>query len=208
MAGPRRATSYCTSWLGWMFRPSTSSARPGAGVRSPRTRNSLSAGAKRTTGANAVPWDGWYGVPVLEISSKTRSCWSAEGRDKEGTPVRRGSITIESTKTLTTPSEFAARVERERGAASSARRARPIHLDLSPTSTFPMRFRSSTAAKQHLSDVSKSIYGAGTVLAQQWACERHEVAGDRRHPRRPTTTLAQDDEALHRLRQRNQERMR
>ena len=29
-------------------------------------------------------------------------------------------------------------------------------------------------AKQHLSDVSKSIYGAGTDLAQQWASERHD----------------------------------
>ena len=28
-------------------------------------------------------------------------------------------------------------------------------------------------AKQHLSDVSKSIYGAGSDLAQQWASERH-----------------------------------
>ena len=27
-------------------------------------------------------------------------------------------------------------------------------------------------AKQHLSDVSKSIYGAGSDLAQQWASER------------------------------------
>ena len=35
-------------------------------------------------------------------------------------------------------------------------------------------------AKQHLSDVSKSIYGAGTDLAQQWASERHDEldAGD------------------------------
>ncbi len=35
-------------------------------------------------------------------------------------------------------------------------------------------------AKQHLSDVSKSIYGAGTDLAQQWASDRHDEldAGD------------------------------
>ena len=29
-------------------------------------------------------------------------------------------------------------------------------------------------AKQHLSDVSKSIYGAGSDLAQHWASERHD----------------------------------
>ena len=35
-------------------------------------------------------------------------------------------------------------------------------------------------AKQHLSDVSKSIYAAGSDLAQQWASERHDEldAGD------------------------------
>ncbi len=35
-------------------------------------------------------------------------------------------------------------------------------------------------AKHHLSDVAKSIYGAGTNLAKQWACERHDEldAGD------------------------------
>jgi hypothetical protein len=35
-------------------------------------------------------------------------------------------------------------------------------------------------AKQHLSDVAKSIYGAGSDLANQWAHERHDEldAGD------------------------------
>ena len=72
-------------------------------------------------------------------SSKTRevklvTIWSAEGRDKEGTPVRdAGSITysaaIESAAhkdTDATPSEFAARVEREatrRGFERAARQA-------------------------------------------------------------------------------------
>ena len=68
-------------------------------------------------------------------------------------------------------------------------------------------------AKQHLSDVSKSIYGAGTDLAQQWASERHDEldAGDiddildalRLHS-------PQDDEARKCIDyvERNQERMR
>ena len=99
-------------------------------------------------------------------SSKTRevklvTIWSAEGRDKEGTPVRdAGSITysaaIESAAhkdTDATPSEFAARVEREatrRGFERAARQAvsamGPSGSGTSPTSTFPMRFRSSTAS--------------------------------------------------------------
>ena len=29
-------------------------------------------------------------------------------------------------------------------------------------------------AKQHLSDVAKAVYGAGTDLARQWACARHD----------------------------------
>ena len=29
-------------------------------------------------------------------------------------------------------------------------------------------------AKQHLSDVAKAIYGAGTDLSRQWATQRHD----------------------------------
>ena len=120
-------------------------------------------------------------------SSKTRevklvTIWSAEGRDKEGTPVLGdGAIWIWNL----TDEHFPDAVQ------------------------IVDRFH----AKQHLSDVSKSIYGAGTDLAQQWASERHDEldAGDiddildalRLHS-------PQDDEARKCIDyvERNQERMR
>ena len=135
-------------------------------------------------------------------SSKTRevklvTIWSAEGRDKEGTPVRdAGSISysaaIESAAqkdTDATPSEFAARVEREatrRGFDRAARQAvlgdGAIWIWNLADEHFPhaVQIVDRFHAKQHLSDVSKSIYGAGTDLAQQWASERHDEldAGD------------------------------
>ena len=135
-------------------------------------------------------------------SSKTRevklvTIWSAEGRDKEGTPVRdAGSISysaaIESAAhkdTDATPSEFAARVEREatrRGFERAARQAvlgdGAIWIWNLADEHFPdaVQIVDRFHAKQHLSDVSKSIYGAGTDLAQQWASERHDEldAGD------------------------------
>ena len=89
-------------------------------------------------------------------SSKTRevklvTIWSAEGRDKEGTPVRdAGSITYSAA--IESAARQAVLGVRPRGAASSARRARPCSAmgpsgsGTSPTSTFPMRFRSSTAS--------------------------------------------------------------
>ena len=135
-------------------------------------------------------------------SSKTRevklvTIWSAERRDKEGTPVRdAGSISysaaIESAAhkdTDATPSEFAARVEREATRRGFDRAARQAVLGDGAKwiwnladEHFPDavqivdRFR----AKQHFSDVSKSIYGAGSDLAQQWARERNDEldAGD------------------------------
>ena len=168
-------------------------------------------------------------------SSKTRevklvTIWSAEGRDKEGTPVRdAGSITysaaIESAAhkdTDATPSEFAARVEREatrRGFERAARQAvlgdGAIWIWNLTDEHFPdaVQIVDRFHAKQHLSDVSKSIYGAGTDLAQQWASERHDEldAGDiddildalRLHS-------PQDDEARKCIDyvERNQERMR
>ena len=122
-------------------------------------------------------------------SSKTRevklvTIWSAEGRDKEGTPVRdAGSITysaaIESAAhkdTDATPSEFAARVEREatrRGFERAARQAvlgdGAIWIWNLTYEHFPdaVQIVDRFHAKQHLSDVSKSIYGAGTDLAQK-----------------------------------------
>jgi len=135
-------------------------------------------------------------------SAKTRevklvTIWSAEGRDKEGTPVRDvGSISysaaIESAAqkdTDETTSEFAARVEREatrRGFDRTARRA--VLGDGAKwiwnlaDEHFPdaVQIVDRFHAKQHLSDVAKSIYGAGSDLAKQWARERHDEldAGD------------------------------
>ena len=129
-------------------------------------------------------------------SAKTRevklvTIWSAEGRDKQGTPVRdAGSISysaaIESAAhkdTDATPSEFAARVQREatrRGLERAARQAvlgdgakRIWNL---ADEHFPdaVQIVDRFHAKQHLSDVGKSIYGPGSDLAKQWSRERHD----------------------------------
>lgn len=135
-------------------------------------------------------------------SSKTRevklvTVWSAEGRDKKGTPVRdAGSISysaaIESAAqkdTDATPSEFAARVEREAARRGFDRVARQAVLGDGARwiwnltdEHFPdaVQIVDRFHAKQHLSDVAKSIYGAGSDLAQQWGHERHDEldAGD------------------------------
>ncbi len=127
-------------------------------------------------------------------SAKTRevklvTIWSAEGRDKQGTPVRdAGSISysaaIESAAhkdTDATPSEFAARVAREATRRGFERAARQAVLGDGARwiwnltdEHFPdaVQIVDRFHAKQHLSDVAKSIYGAGTDLAKQWACER------------------------------------
>jgi Uncharacterised protein family (UPF0236) len=135
-------------------------------------------------------------------SAKTRevklvTIWSAEGRDEEGTPVRdKGSVSysaaIESAAqkdTDETTSEFAARVAREamrRGFDRTARRA--VLGDGAKwiwnlaDEHFPdaVQIVDRFHAKQHLSDVAKSIYGAGSELAKQWARKRHDEldAGD------------------------------
>lgn len=135
-------------------------------------------------------------------SSKTRevklcTVWSAEGRDKEGTPVRdAGSVTysaaIESAAskdTDATPSAFAARVAREatrRGFDQAPRRA--VLGDGAPwiwnlaTEHFPgaIQIVDRFHAKQHLSDVGKAVYGATSARARAWARARHDEldAGD------------------------------
>jgi hypothetical protein len=135
-------------------------------------------------------------------SAKTRevklvTVWSAEERDEDGTPVRdEGSISysaaIESAAqkdTDETPSQFAARVEREatrRGFDRAARRA--VLGDGAKwiwnlaDGHFPdaVQIVDRFHAKQHLSDVAKSIYGPGSDLGEQWARERHDEldAGD------------------------------
>ena len=135
-------------------------------------------------------------------SSKTRevklvTVWSAEGRDEEGTPVRdEGSVTysaaIESAAQRDTdkvPSDFAARVLREAARRGFERASRQAVLGdgakwiwnlatehLPDAIQIVDRFH----AKQHLSDVAKSIYGAGSNLAEEWAHQRHDEldAGD------------------------------
>ena len=129
-------------------------------------------------------------------TAKTRevklvTIWSAEGRDKEGTPVRDvGSVSysaaIESAAhkdTDLTPSEFAERVEREASRRGFNRAARQVVLGDGAKwiwnladEHFPdaVQVVDRFHAKQHLSDVAKSIYGAGSDLAKQWARERHD----------------------------------
>ena len=129
-------------------------------------------------------------------SAKTRevklvTLWSAEGRDKEATPVRdKGSVSysaaIESAAHKDvdeTCSEFAARVVREATRRGFDRAARQAVLGDGAKwiwnladEHFPdaVQIVDRFHVKQHLSDVAKSIYGAGTGLAKQWSRKRHD----------------------------------
>jgi len=135
-------------------------------------------------------------------SAKTRevklvTVWTAEARDKKGHPVRdAGSVTysaaIESAAcrdTDATLSAFAQRVEREarrRGFDGAIRRV--VLGDGAPwiwnlaDEHFPgaIQIVDIWHAKEHLSDVAKSIYGAGTDLTAAWTKQRHDEleAGD------------------------------
>ena len=129
-------------------------------------------------------------------SAKTRevklcTVWSAEGRDDEGTPVRdEGSISysaaIESAAQKDTdeaPSEVAARAEREATRRGFERAARRVVLGDGAkwiwniaTEHFPdaIQIVDRFHAKQHLSDVAKSIYGAGSDLGAKWVHQRYD----------------------------------
>ena len=133
-------------------------------------------------------------------SAKTRevklvTVWSAEQRDKEGTPVRdEGSISysaaIESAAQKDTdraPSEFATRVEREATRRGFDRAARRAVLGDGATWIWNLaaayvpdaiqivdRFH----AKQHLSDVGKAIYGAPSEVGRAWSQARHDELDD------------------------------
>ena len=129
-------------------------------------------------------------------SAKTRevklvTVWSAEGRDKEGKPVRdKGSITysaaIESAATRDTdvhPAEFVQRVVREakrRGFDQASRRVvlgdGALWIWNLADEHFPdaIQIVDLYHAKGHLWDVAKAIYGAGSDLAEQWAKQRRD----------------------------------
>ena len=134
-------------------------------------------------------------------SAKTRevklvTIWSAEGRDKKGTPVRDlGSVSysaaIESAAhkdtDLTPSSRRASSGEATRRGFDRAARqavlgdgARWIWNLTDEHFPYAVQIVDRFHAKQHLSDVAKSIHGAGSDLAQQWARERYDEldAGD------------------------------
>ena len=127
-------------------------------------------------------------------SAKTRevklvTTWSAEGRDKEGVPVRdEGSVTysaaIESAAMRDTdkePSEFARRVEREAARRCFEKAVRRVILgDGAPwiwnvaTELFPdaIQIIDRYHVNEHLSDVAKAIYGTGGDLHKEWTHQR------------------------------------
>ena len=88
-----------------------------------------------------------------------------------------------SRDTDTTPSAFAQRVEREALRRGFERAARHVVLGDGAAwiwnladEYFPnaVQIVDRFHVKQHLSDVAKAIYGAGSDLATQWARHRHE----------------------------------
>lgn len=129
-------------------------------------------------------------------SSKTREVklcvvWTAEGRDKDGTPIRDpGSVSysaaIESAAQNDTdlqPPPFAERVIREATRRGFDRAPRRVVLgdgalwiwNLASV-LFPgaIQIVDRFHAKQHLSDVGKSIYGSPSDLGLKWARDRHD----------------------------------
>lgn len=135
-------------------------------------------------------------------SSKTRevklvTIWSAEGRDKEVTPVRdEGSVSysaaIESAATRDTdvmPSEFALRAEREAQRRGFNYASRQVVIgDGAPwvwniaDEHFPdaIQIVDRFHAKQKLSFVAKSIFGSQNPLSEEWELQRYQEldAGD------------------------------
>ena len=123
-------------------------------------------------------------------SAKTRevklvTVWSAEGRDEEGTPVRDGVGQLLGGHRERSAEGHRRGAQRVRGARRArghpARlRARPRQVvlgdgrqvDLEPRHEhFPdaIQIVDRFHAKQHLSDVAKSIYGTDSDLGKQWA---------------------------------------
>lgn len=133
-------------------------------------------------------------------SAKTRevklvTVWTAERCDKEGIPVRDpGSVSysaaIESAASRDTDkelSEFAQRVEREARRRGFDQATRHVVLGDGALwiwnltgELFPgaIQIVDLYHAKQHVSDVAKAIYGAGSDLAEQWAKLRRDEFDD------------------------------
>jgi Uncharacterised protein family (UPF0236) len=129
-------------------------------------------------------------------TAKTRevklcTVWSAEARDTQGRPVRdEGSISytaaIESAATADTdkaPAEFTQRVLREASRRRFTQAERTVVLgDGAPwiwsiaRELFPraLQIVDRFHVKQHLSDVSKALYGGDSKPARDWAERRHE----------------------------------
>ena len=129
-------------------------------------------------------------------SAKTRevklvTVWTAEGRDKEGVPVRdTGSVSysaaIESAASRDTDqtlSDFGQRVDREARRSGFAHAQRRVVLgDGAPWiwnltgELFPgaVQIVDLFHAKGHLWDAAKAIYGAGSELGEQWGKERRD----------------------------------
>jgi hypothetical protein len=123
-------------------------------------------------------------------SSKTRevklcTIWSAEGRDKEGRPVRdKGSITYSAAiESVTDDAPFTQRVLREAARRGFDRAERRVVLgdgahwiwNLSGE-YFPdaIEIIDRFHAKERLSEASKAIYGAGSELGKEWTEERYD----------------------------------
>ncbi len=128
-------------------------------------------------------------------TAKTRevklcTVWSAEGRDKDGVPVRdAGSVSYSAAieraaarDTDATGSAFAQRVEREATRRGFERATRQVVLgDGAPWiwnlagEHFPeaIQIVDRFHAKEHLSGVAKVLYGAPSDLGDAWAKARH-----------------------------------
>ena len=120
-------------------------------------------------------------------SAKTRevklaTVWTAEGRDPQGRPVRDpGSVSynaaVESAASRDTdpqPAAFAQRVYREAQRRGFDTADRQVVIGDGAAEQFPgaIEIVDIYHAKQHLCDVAKALYGAGTDLAEQWAKDR------------------------------------
>jgi hypothetical protein len=176
------------------------------------------------------------GVPgKMEGGAKTRevklcTIWSAESFDNEGTPIRdEGSITysaaIESAflpDLAKQRSAFAQRVWRETRRRRFTQAERTVALgDGAPwiwnlvAELFPgtIQIVDRFHAKQHLSELSKALYGTTSPRAPQWAKRRHEeLDSGQFHPllaalRRQVARSEEARRCLHYF-QSNRERMR